>query len=187
MDILLEKLIKAFGTSSHEEGVRNVIFDKLNELDINYEVDKMDNVIVKMGAKVQCEEDKLMFVSHMDTVGLIATVIDDKGFVKVGNLGDFKINNILKEKHKPQVAEIGEAQLQLASDILKEVGVTADSKEVSSQKFYSFYDEEEWFSDPSWWLYKKIMLKLQLICNKLFGKDSKITNLIHNNGNAPSI
>lgn len=95
MDILLEKLIKAFGTSSHEEGVRNVIFNKLNELDINYEVDKMDNVIVKMGAKVECEEDKLMFVSHMDTVGLIVTVIDDKGFVKVGNLGDFKVNNIV--------------------------------------------------------------------------------------------
>ena len=95
MDILLEKLIKAFGTSSHEEGVRNVIFDKLNELNINYEVDKMDNVIVKIGAKVENEEDKLMFVSHMDTIGLIVTVIDDKGFVKVGNLGEVKISNIV--------------------------------------------------------------------------------------------
>lgn len=100
MDRLLESLLSAFGVSGHEEEVRQVIIEELNRLELCHEVDKMGNVIVKMGKKSEKEEERLMITAHMDTMGVIITYIDDKGFARVGKIGDFKepsmINTIVE-------------------------------------------------------------------------------------------
>lgn len=100
MDKLLESLLSAFGVSGHEEEVREVIIEELNRLEAHHEIDKMGNVIVKMGKKSEVEEERLMITAHMDTMGVIVTYIDDKGFARVGKVGDFKeaamINTIVE-------------------------------------------------------------------------------------------
>ncbi|WP_155844755.1 hypothetical protein [Clostridium senegalense] len=52
MDMLLNKLAKAFGTSGHEKNIRLAIIEELEKLPVKYEVDKMDNVIVTIGKKI---------------------------------------------------------------------------------------------------------------------------------------
>ncbi len=98
MDKILESLLSAFGTSGHEEEVRQIIIEELNRVNVAHEVDKMGNVIVRIGQKK--EEDRLMLTAHMDTMGVIVTYIDDKGYARVGKIGDFKeslmINTIVE-------------------------------------------------------------------------------------------
>ncbi|GAA0124889.1 M42 family metallopeptidase [Clostridium sp. CTA-19] len=93
MDILLNKLVKAFGTSGHEKNIRLAIIEELEKLPVKYEVDKMDNVIVTIGKK---NSDKdMMIVSHMDSVGLIVNFIDEKGHLSVDQIGNFEVKDFV--------------------------------------------------------------------------------------------
>ncbi|MGH4137616.1 M42 family metallopeptidase [Clostridium sp.] len=83
MDLMLEKLVSAFGVSSQEEEVRGVIREELEKIDCNINEDKMGNLIVKVGEGAE----KIMFCAHMDEIGLIVTYIEDNGFARVSNVG----------------------------------------------------------------------------------------------------
>jgi len=83
MDIMLQKLVSAFGVSGREEEVRRVISEELKDTNCDIKQDKMGNLIVKLGSAA----NKIMFCAHMDEIGLIATYIEDNGFVRVSNIG----------------------------------------------------------------------------------------------------
>ena len=104
MDLLLEKLLKAFSTSGNEEGIRNAIKNELSNLSVKYEEDKMGNLIIKFsnnnfidGNKINSIDDsgRVMICTHMDSIGFITTFIDDKGFIRVAPIGTFNINKVL--------------------------------------------------------------------------------------------
>ncbi len=94
MDNLFEKLISAFGVSGHEDEVREIIIEHLNSLNIGHRVDNMGNVIAALGEERE-EHKRIMLCSHMDTIGLMVTYIEDKGFVRVGKMGEFKESSII--------------------------------------------------------------------------------------------
>lgn len=100
MDIMLEKLINAFRVSGYEGDMKNIIKDELKEVDCDINEDKMGNLIVKMGKG----SEKLMISANMDQAGLMATYIDDKGFVRVSNIGEINPSHIL---HRLVVFESG--------------------------------------------------------------------------------
>lgn len=91
MDIMLEKLIHAFGVSGHEEEVRQVITEELKDVDCDIKEDTMGNLIVKMGQGLE----KVMICAHMDEIGLIATYIEENGFVRVSNIGGIHPSEIV--------------------------------------------------------------------------------------------
>jgi putative aminopeptidase FrvX len=91
MDIMLEKLVSAFGVSGHEEEVRQVIREELKDVNCDIKEDKMGNLIVKVGQGAE----KIMFCAHMDEIGLIATYIEEKGFVRVSNIGEIRASEIV--------------------------------------------------------------------------------------------
>ena len=91
MDIMLEKLVSAFGVSGHEEEIRQVIREELKDVNCHIREDKMGNLIVKVGQG----EEKIMFCAHMDEIGLIATYIEEKGFVRVSNVGEIRAAEIV--------------------------------------------------------------------------------------------
>jgi len=91
MEAVLNKLLSAFGVSGHEEEVRKVIIEELKDINCDVKEDKMGNLIIKLGAG----NEKLMFCAHMDEIGLIATYIEDNGFIRVGSVGDFKPSDIV--------------------------------------------------------------------------------------------
>lgn len=94
MDNLFEKLISAFGVSGHEDEVREIIIEHLSSLNISHRVDNMGNVIASLGEEKE-EDKRIMLSANMDTIGLIVTYIEDKGFVRVGKMGEFKESSII--------------------------------------------------------------------------------------------
>lgn len=93
MDILLQKLVSAFKVSGHEEGIRELIKEELKDVDCEIKEDKLGNLIVKVGSG----NNKIMFTSNMDEIGLMVTYIEDNGNVKFTNVGELDTNNILNK------------------------------------------------------------------------------------------
>lgn len=83
------KLFSLFGVSGHEEEVANFIKEELKDISFEILNDKLGNIIVKAGEG----KEKLMLCAHMDTIGVIATFIEENGFVRVGALGDYELEN----------------------------------------------------------------------------------------------
>ena len=95
MDILLDKLIKAFGVSGHEDEVKRVIEKEVETMGFNIKEDNMGNLIVKITEESLENKEKFMLCAHMDTIGIIANYIDDNGFIRVGALGNFEASNMV--------------------------------------------------------------------------------------------
>lgn len=91
MDNTLSRLLSSFGVSGHEDNVRKTLLEELKDVNCDIKEDKMGNLIVKLGKG----SEKLMFCAHMDEIGLIATFIEDNGFIRVGSIGDFNAADIV--------------------------------------------------------------------------------------------
>jgi hypothetical protein len=81
---LLEQLSTAFGVSGFEDDVRNVIAQLVRPLVDEMRVDPLGNLIVTRKGK---SDFTLMLDAHMDEVGLIISYIEEKGFLRWGQLG----------------------------------------------------------------------------------------------------
>lgn len=85
MDMMktLTRLVSAFGPSGCENEISNVIEELAKPHVDEISRDVMGNLIChKKG-----NGPRVMFSAHMDSIGLVATHIDEKGFVHVGPLG----------------------------------------------------------------------------------------------------
>ncbi|MBD5098217.1 MAG: M42 family metallopeptidase [Clostridiales bacterium] len=93
MDMIktLTELVEAFGPSGCEKEISQVI-ERLAEPYVDeISRDTMGNLIChKKGSG-----PRVMFSAHMDSIGLVTTHIDDKGFVHVGALGGVSPKEVL--------------------------------------------------------------------------------------------
>lgn len=85
MDMMkvLNRLVSAFGPSGAEGEVSQVIEELARPHVDEISRDTLGNLICHK--KGHCP--KVMFSAHMDSIGLVATHIDEKGFIHVGALG----------------------------------------------------------------------------------------------------
>lgn len=81
---VFQKLVSVAGVSSHEEKVQEVIRGLLPK-DVKPQVDEMNNLVVVLGSG----KPELMFVAHMDEVGLEITEINQDGTLKTRERGGF--------------------------------------------------------------------------------------------------
>ncbi len=88
---LLEKLTMADGVSGGEDAVRDMIISEIKKYCDDITVDAMGSVIAHKKGKGK----KIMFAAHMDEIGVIATFIDDKGFIRFSNVGGIYTKEIL--------------------------------------------------------------------------------------------
>lgn len=79
----LRKLTSIYGPSGHEEQVAKYIISEIESLVDEIHVDKLGNVI----ARKKGNGPKLMIAGHMDQIGMMVTDVDDKGFVRLTNIG----------------------------------------------------------------------------------------------------
>lgn len=80
---LIKKLCSTYGVSGNEEEIREVIVSFIRDKVDSIEVDPLGNLIaIKKGTG-----KKIMLAAHMDEIGVMATYIDDKGFIRFSNLG----------------------------------------------------------------------------------------------------
>jgi endoglucanase len=81
----LRRLVEAFGPSGHEGMVRSVILGELSGLVTEVRTDALGNLIaLKRGDGTG---RRVMLAAHMDEIGVMASYIDEKGFVRVQPLG----------------------------------------------------------------------------------------------------
>lgn len=103
--MFLKELTELSGVSGNEYEVRNFIKRKLEEMDCNYTVDKLGNIIAhNIGNKKN--NKTIMLATHMDEIGFMVTGIDESGFIKFKSVGAID-ERILVSK----VVEIGESKI----------------------------------------------------------------------------
>ncbi|HBR03898.1 MAG TPA: aminopeptidase [Ruminiclostridium sp.] len=80
---LIDTLTQTFGPSGYEKKVAGTIADLLKGKVDEIRSDALGNLIcVKKGSG-----KKIMLAAHMDEIGIIVSYIDDKGFLRFGNIG----------------------------------------------------------------------------------------------------
>jgi endoglucanase len=88
MKQLLQKLTETFSPSGYEAAIREVIRAEVEPLADEIRVDALGNLIVKKNpAKGAKNPKKIMVAAHMDEIGLIASHIDDNGFIRFTTVG----------------------------------------------------------------------------------------------------
>ena len=87
MKKLIEKLINTPGPSGYESLIREVVRAEIENYVDEIKVDALGNLIAKKSPSKGSGAQKIMLAGHMDEIGVIATHIDENGFVRFSNLG----------------------------------------------------------------------------------------------------
>jgi len=86
MKSLIQELVETTSPSGYESNVREVIRSKITPYADEVSVDALGNLIaVKKGQNLGGK--RIMLAAHMDEIGIIATHVDDSGFVRFTTLG----------------------------------------------------------------------------------------------------
>jgi endoglucanase len=81
---LIRNLTECFGPSGHETAVRELIKGELPR-GVETRVDAMGNLTVHRPGKAGGR--RIMLAAHMDEIGSVVTHVDQKGFLRFGNVG----------------------------------------------------------------------------------------------------
>lgn len=94
MKSLIKTLVEAVGPSGYEGNVRELVKAEVAGLADEMRVDALGNLIIRKGAK-QPNGMRVMVSAHMDEIGLIATHVDDNGFIRFTSVGGVSPKNLL--------------------------------------------------------------------------------------------
>ena len=83
MKELLEEMIRVPGVSGYEDGIREYIRQRVEEMGVETEEDNIGNLMVTVGSK----GPHIVFIAHMDELGLVITNIDDDGSLRIRKVG----------------------------------------------------------------------------------------------------
>ncbi len=86
MKALIQKLVESIGPSGYEGKVRDLVKAEIGDAASDFQVDALGNLIVRVGAK-SANGLRVMLSAHMDEIGVIATHIDENGFVRFTTVG----------------------------------------------------------------------------------------------------
>jgi putative aminopeptidase FrvX len=96
MKELIQKLTDTFSPSGYEDAIRNVIRSEIKGFADEVHIDALGNLIARKGpsAAAQGSGVRVMVAAHMDEIGLMATHVDDKGFVRFTGIGGVYPRNL---------------------------------------------------------------------------------------------
>lgn len=83
MKELLEELIRVPGVSGFEEDIRDCIRAKVEAMGLEPEEDNIGNLIVTVGDR----GPKVVFIAHMDELGLIVSKMESDGSLRIRKVG----------------------------------------------------------------------------------------------------
>jgi putative aminopeptidase FrvX len=89
MKKLIQKLTETFSPSGYESAISEVIRQEITPLSDEIRLDPLGNLIVRKGSMSK-DGKKIMLAAHMDEIGLIATHVDDNGFIRFTGLGGIR-------------------------------------------------------------------------------------------------
>ena len=86
MKSLIQKLVETTGPSGYETQIRDLIRSEVEASADEVKVDALGNLIALKG-QASADGKKIMLAAHMDEIGIIATHIDESGFVRFSPIG----------------------------------------------------------------------------------------------------
>ena len=86
MKSLIQKLVETNGPSGYESQIRDIIRSEVKTAADELKVDALGNLIAFKGQS-SADGKKIMLAAHMDEIGIIATHIDESGFVRFSPIG----------------------------------------------------------------------------------------------------
>jgi endoglucanase len=85
---LLQTLTETFGPAGYEDEVRKIVRSEVESLADEIRVDTLGNLIVrKRPTKAVQDARKIMVAAHMDEIGVIASHVDENGFIRFAPIG----------------------------------------------------------------------------------------------------
>lgn len=97
MKPLIKKLVESYGPSGSEDQIRELIRSEIKGVADYVSVDPLGNLIAVIKKKSKTGK-KVMLAAHMDEIGVIATHIDSKGFVRILPIGGVYMNSCVGER-----------------------------------------------------------------------------------------
>jgi putative aminopeptidase FrvX len=98
MKQLLQRLTSTFGPSGHEDAIRDLIRREVRGLSDETRTDALGNLIVRKRPAIEKHREgeprKIMIAAHMDEIGLTATHVDNRGFVRFSSVGGVYPRNL---------------------------------------------------------------------------------------------
>lgn len=92
MKTLIKKLVEGVGPSGYEASIREMIKDEVTPFADEIRTDALGNLLVRKGSQ-STSGIRVMLAAHMDEIGVIATHIDDNGFIRFSTLGGVRVAN----------------------------------------------------------------------------------------------
>ncbi|HVN54410.1 MAG TPA: M42 family metallopeptidase [Anaerolineaceae bacterium] len=86
MKDLIRKLVETTGPSGFEAEIRDLVQAEIDPLVSEARVDALGNLIARKGEKA-ADGLRIMLSAHLDEIGVIATHIDEMGFIRFTNIG----------------------------------------------------------------------------------------------------
>jgi endoglucanase len=86
MKSIIKKLVESTGPSGYEAQVRDVILAEVEPYADEVSIDALGNLIARKGELSEAGK-KILLAAHMDEIGIIATHVDENGFVRFTTIG----------------------------------------------------------------------------------------------------
>lgn len=94
---LLRELSEAAGVPGREENIRQIVQRELKGRVDSISVDTMGNVIALKKGSAR-DRKRIMFAAHMDEIGFYVSFIDDRGFLRLQEVGGFDTRNLFARR-----------------------------------------------------------------------------------------
>ena len=104
---LLKKLSEVAGAPGREERVRQIILDEVKAHCDETRIDAMGNLICLKKASHDSPK-RVMIACHMDEIAFIVRHVDDRGFLRLQQLGGFDTRNLFARRVRVQTRKDGD-------------------------------------------------------------------------------
>ena len=140
----LKELVSIYGPSGQEFKVADYIISEIKDYVDEITVDKLGTVI----ARKKGNGPKLMVAGHMDQIGMMVTDVDDKGFIRLTNIGGINPHITHGERVVFKDGTVGVAYAEETADMGKLklekifVDIGAKNKEEAEQDLTNYFKQE---------------------------------------------
>ncbi|MCE1253837.1 MAG: M42 family metallopeptidase [Anaerolineae bacterium] len=86
MKSLVKNLVETAAPSGFEKPIRDLILAEIGVSSTDQQIDALGNLIIRKGTRTPTGK-RIMLAAHMDEIGVMASFIDEKGFIRFTNLG----------------------------------------------------------------------------------------------------
>mgnify|MGYP001765525020 CR=1 FL=1 len=118
MKSLIQKLVETNSPSGYEANIRAVIRAEVEAYADEIRTDPMGSLIVRKGVP-NPDGHKIMLAAHMDEIGVMATHIDDNGFVRFTTIGGVRPHTCLGGRVRFQNGAMGVIGSERLEDMTK--------------------------------------------------------------------